>query len=353
MAVGLGALAKFTVLTFLAGPSVYVFASLLRDVIYGRVERPETLRRLLRLGAASAIAVALAALWYWPNREDFIGALRFVTSLDSTGQPLLSPFHLLYYVKSMPLHQMGVPLFAVFLFALFRLNRCLTKDHSAFLLVWLASIFVIYTANGAKGNSRDIGILLPVAVISAVGIVEVHRRRIVAVAFTCFVALHVAMLSLPGRWFASGIGTFSLGEGSVELAPRAEDWRVEDVMIDVADHPVRIAVVADHIFINATTFDFYRLKDKLPAQLTPCWRLNGEGNDPAALRGFDLVIAKSDNSWIKPKPDGCFREADGPGTYAEIVEELRGGSSGFSLIRTVPLPDASSLLVFQASARRP
>jgi hypothetical protein len=111
---------------------------------------------------------------------------------------------------------------------------------------------------------------------------------------------------------------------------------------------VRVAVVTDHVFINGTTVDFYRMRNNLPAEVTPCWRMGREGADPLDFSRFDVVLAKSDDAWITRAAGGCFIDPNGRDEYDAVLRRLADPSAGFALRQSIPLPDGSSLLVFGA-----
>ena len=349
---GLGALTKFTLLTFLAGPGVYVFACLLTDIARRRIDSPTALRRLAGLAGTLVLALAIAAVWYWPNRTDFLDALNSVRSVDTTRQPLLATASLMYYVNAMPWHQMGLPLFALFIFGLIRFGPHVSAGHRTFLIVWLGSIYLIHTFGSFKAVHNDIGVLLPAAVISAIGIASLGRSRPVAVAIVIgFAGLQTAVFTLPASFLAARTGTFGWsgdGRPGVDASPRPEDWRVEGALRSLAARPVRVAVVSDHIFINGTTLDFYRMQNDLPAEVAPCWRLGREGTDPLDFSRFDVVLAKSDDGWVRRGAVGCFIGPNGREEYGAVIRRLEDPSAGFALRQSIPLPDGSSLLVFGA-----
>ena len=300
---GLGALTKITLLTYLIGPAIWVFAHLLTDVVRRRVDAYEAARRLLTLAGALALGLAVAALWYWPNRAAFLSRLRTVASLDVIDAPVLSLESLAYYPNAMIWAQMGPPLFLLFIYGAFRFASHVTSEWRDLLLVWIGSIYVILTAFSHKGPHDSIGILVPAALISAIGIASLRRRRYAAVAVvSCFALLQVAVMTLPST-LGARVGTFGWVD-VVSPFPLAEDWKVEDTLHSLANRPARVAVISDHIFINGTTLRFYALKDNLPLDVSPCWR---SGVDSAALRRYDVVIAKSDDAWVHPSYDGCFK----------------------------------------------
>src|SRR5262249_6916533 len=58
LALGLGALTKFTVLSYLIAPAAFVFVRLLADIARGRIDAADWTKRLLTLGAALALGAA-------------------------------------------------------------------------------------------------------------------------------------------------------------------------------------------------------------------------------------------------------------------------------------------------------
>jgi 4-amino-4-deoxy-L-arabinose transferase-like glycosyltransferase len=346
LTIGLGALTKFTFLTYLIGPATYVLARLVIDTAQGRVDAHEAARRLLTLASALAIGFIVAAMWYWPHRVDFLNALRGVAALDTIGSSVFSPASLTYYLNALISAQMGPPLFVVFLFGLWRVGFLVNAEWRNVLLVWMASIYAIQTAVSHKGIHDDIGILVPAALISAFGIASLARYRSLALgAVGCIITLQIAILTLPEPALGARVGTFGWA-GVVTPYPRTEHWRVEDVLHGLTPS-ARVAVVSDHMFINGTTLQYYAMKDHLPLQVQPCWRLNVESTH-ADFSAFDVIVAKSDDDWIKPKLDGCFKGPNGRSQYAALLRRLGDHSAGFHLSRGVGLPDGSTLLVFGA-----
>ncbi len=338
----LGALTKFTVLSYLFVPSVYVFARLLIDGARGRIEARESRRRLAVLSVSLAIGVAIAALWYGPNREGFLGNLRQVAAIDVLGTGPFSIASLTYYPKALVHTQMGPPLFLVFLFGLWRFAARVIPEHRNLLLAWIVGIYAIQTPVANKGPHNDIGILIPIALVAAIGIASLTRRRPLAVVTVSALAvLQLAILTLPAQELGARVGTFGW-EGVVTPFPRAEDWKIERVLTNLASEPGRVAVASDHLFVNGTTVQFFAMKDQLPFTVTPCWRLG----TPFDFSKADIVIAKSDDAWIKRKGEGCFGGTHGHDEYAEVLHKLQTHAGGFVLRESIPLPDGTSLLVF-------
>jgi hypothetical protein len=257
---------------------------------------------------------------------------------------------LMYYPNEMIWTQMGPPLFLLFLFGAWRFASHVAPEHRNLLLVWIASIYLIQTPISHRAPHNLIGILIPAALISAIGIASLRRYRHLAVALVCcFVSFQLAILTLPEPKLGARVGTF--GWSSVVTPfPRTEDWKISSVLHSLGRSRARVVVVSDHLFFNGTTLQFYAMQDDLPLDISPCWRL-GRRPDTADFTGFDFLITKADDAWIKRKVDGCFAGPDGLAEYAALVSLLEDGSAGFRRIESVALPDGSSVLVF-ASERR-
>ena len=246
-----------------------MFAHLLTDVVRRRVDAYEAARRLLTLAGALALGLAVAALWYWPNRAAFLGGLRGVASLDIIDAPVLSLESLASYPNAMIWAQMGPPLFLLFIFGALRFASHVTSERRDL------------TARVDRQHLRDPDGRQPQRAArqhrhSCAGRADLrdrHRepaptRRSAAVAVvSCFALLQLAILRFPST-LGARVGTFGW-VGVVSPFPRAEDWKVEDVLHSLANRPARVAVVSDHIFINGTTLGFYALKDNLPLDVPP------------------------------------------------------------------------------------
>ena len=224
----------------------------------------------------------------------------------------------------------------------------LAPDARDLLFVWAGSIYAIATAVTVKAVHDDIGILVPAALLSAVGIASLHRFRTAAMSLLAgFVSLQLATLTLPEPMLGARVGTFGWA-GVVTPFPRMEDWNIETALRSIGTGPARVAVISDHIFINGTVFQFYTMRDRLTLQVSPCWRLGAKEADHADLSQFEVVIAKSDLAWIRRKVDGCFTGPNGREEYAALLRRIDDHPTGFELRREVPLADGSSLLVFTA-----
>jgi hypothetical protein len=343
VAAGLALLTKFTVTLFIAGPIVWVLLQLALDVRRVPLPAHEVRRRLISVGGAAVIAAAIAALWYVPNGATFLSTLRFVTALDPLGGSRLSPAALTFYGRAFVWEQAGPVLALLLVIGIVR-SPFMAAGPRNLLLFWIASIYAVATIPSWKAEHNDIGILIPVALLSAAGITSLERLRGgVIAAVSIFGALQLATFSLPHDALAAHVGTFGY-EGAARAFPRHEWWPIEQALRGVPG-PARVAVVSDHPFVNGTTAEFYARADRLPLALTPCWMVSRTA--PLNLTPFDAVVAKSSADWVRPKGDGCFVGPTGVAQYESVLAGLSSPGSHFSLASSSPLPDGSSLLVFR------
>lgn len=343
IAVGLALLTKFTFVLFVVGPIFWAVAMLIADVWRRPDREAELQRRAISVAWAAALAIALALVWYWPNRGTFLSTWRFVNALDPVGGSRLSADALLFYARSFVFDQAGPALAVLLLVGLLRLATVRT-EYRAFLLVWIVSIYAIATIPTFKAERNNIGILIPTALVSAIGLASLPRYRTAAIAaVVAFSGVQLATFSLPRPMLADRVGTFGWS-GADRSYPRHELWPLEQAVDSLGRRPARVAVVSDHPFVNGTTAEFYARAARLPIDVTPCWMVSR--TPPLDLTPFDIVLAKSNADWVRPKGDGCFVGPTGAADYQGVVGDLQT-SGAFSLDATSTLPDGSSLLVFR------
>ena len=320
IAAGLAVLIKVTYLPFIVGPLLLEVGRLVHTIRRGRVTPLEGRRRLTSVALASVAALALAALWYLPNRNGFVAGIQLIRSLDTLGTSPFAPASLAYYARAMIWDQMGVPLFAIFVYGLLRIGR-MADDSRRLLLIWMVSIYASATLADFKAPHNDIGILIPAALISAAAVSHLARGRGLARAGVAALAcVQLATFSLPAPVLASHVGTFGWS-GASRAFPRTEDWRFEDVLVSLSARPARVVVLSDHPYVNGTTAQFYADQHRLPLHISPCWAL--PLSTDANFSAFDFVIAKSDAGWVRPKGDGCFLGPSGRAAYEAVLQSLR------------------------------
>ena len=344
---GLALLTKFTFVLFVAGPLMVQTVRFILDSLHGRLTASETRRAFISLGLAALAALALAALWYFPNRHSFIATLRWIINLESIGGSRFSGESILYYPRALIWEQVGPALFAVFLFGMVRMGA-IRGWKRAVLFVWIASIYALCTLASFKMPHNDIGIVLPIALVSAIGLSSLTALRSGAIcAVTIVAGLQFATFSAPRSVLADYIGTFGV-QPTTSLFPRSERWMIDDALRSLVATAERVAVISDHEFVNGTTAQFYAAANRLPFEVFPCWTL--PKSVPLRLDAFDAVIAKSDADWVRPRGDGCFLGPHGQEAYLAEVDNLTRANA-FVLSNSMPLPDGSSLLIYRRAER--
>ena len=152
---GLGALSKFTLLTYLAGPVA----------VHGRApdnRRRAAPRRCARGGAATVDArgrprtrsrrrgpVVLAEPCGFPGWSAGRGIARYHRLAGAVAGVSA------YYPNAMIWTQMGPPLFLLFMYGAWRFASHVTPERRDLLLVWIGSIYVIQTLVSHKGPHNE------------------------------------------------------------------------------------------------------------------------------------------------------------------------------------------------------
>jgi hypothetical protein len=344
LSIGLGMLTKMTYVSYIVGPLGYVTWLVISKIRGGKVQPAEGVRRFCRLLVALVLGLLLAGLWYVPNYSSFLSNFRNITSLNPTGLSIFDVDSLLYFLNAMIEYQIGLPFFILFIYGLSRLGRSVNKTHAWFLLVWAFSIYLIHTFATHKNNYQDIGILLPVGIISAIAISTLRQwKKAIVTLVLLFGFLQFATLSLPEPWLAKRLGKFEWAGHYHVSFPRSEDWKIEDALRSLGDQTAKVAVISDHGVINGTTIRFYVSSLRLPLVPFPCHELVGERKD---LRTFDFVITKSDTDWLPRGPKGaaCF---GGVADYLVFLKQLEDKNGNFSIFSRTPLPDGSEMLIYK------
>lgn len=231
------------------------------------------------------------------------------------------------------------------LYGLRRLTRSVNSQNAWFLWIWALSIYLIHTSSRLKTDTQDIGILLPIAIISAIGISSVTRWKKAVVALVLlFGLLQFATLSLPEDWLANKVGKFGWAGRYYPTFPKKQDWKIEESLRSIGDQRATVAVMSDHRFLNPVTIRYYVFVLRLPLTTTPCHTIVRMGKD---LRSYDFVIAKSDTGWIPRGAQGdyCLGSAD---DYIKILKKLEN-KSHFTIFRRFPLPDGTEMLLYKKS----
>jgi len=213
-------------------------------------------------------------------------------------------------------------------------------------VVWLLGIYLIHAVVPHKTVRQDVGILLPVSIVSAAGVCSLSglRRK-----FVIGLVLLVGVLQLS--WFTLPLSSLG-GLDSLEWAyqhaeydcgawpPRREDWRIEEVLSTLGAGEIKVGVLSDHVSINGRTFEWYVHRMGLPFRVVQCRARTDDF--VKKLSTYDFVITKSD--W---EPE-LIEELGLPWGQADLVvlKHFEDNLDSFALCRSVRLPDGSDMLVY-------
>jgi len=305
----LGMLTKPTFLTFLVVPSVYTLIRAGRRVL---TRDPIARRGLLHLAGSLAIAVGLVCLWYVPNWAGVSSEATRIAASNPIGFRVFEASALVYYWNILMIDQIGLPFTALFVFGLVVLRRRLPAERSIFLLSWFVGLYLLATLSPYKGTGQDIGILIPVALISAIALAGLTRfRRAACAATVAFAAIQLTALSLPREALASKIGSFRWA-GSYQDFPRRWDWKIEDALSALSPDVKTVAVLTDDFRVNGINVEFYRRQLRLPLRVFGRYDLA-----PSELLKSDVLIEKT--GW---SPGGTTRGASLKGVDTLSLGEL-------------------------------
>jgi len=345
ISLGLGMLTKPTFLTFVIVPFGYVACLAAFEIFQSDLRSWDRLRRLSRLLIPLAVGVLIAGVWYGPNFRSFITVSKAVSSM---GADVFSVSSILYYLNAMAVYQIGLLFLALFVFGLLRLNKYVNKQDAWLLLLWGLSIYLIHTLVPHKTVRQDIGILLPVCVISAIGISSLGRWRKLTIGLVGLVGLlQFLSFSLPEPFFADKLGRFEWAYKYAALdygarPPKEEDWKIEEALRSLGNQEIKVGVLSDHVSINGQTFSYYAHKLNLPFQIIKCRDYSNDFIEN--LFTYDFVILKSDWVPVTGLRGNPFVRED---VDLVLMQHFQDNIYNFTLFQSLPLPDGSEMLVYQ------
>ena len=258
-----------------------------------RLASPQTrtaqLRGLTALAAGLAAGGVMAALWYIPNWETVYSELVRISKINPIGFDVFDANAIVYYLNILILDQIGLPFMAIFIVGLVSVRRHVTPAHFGFLVSWVVGLYAIATLAPYKGTGQDVGILIPVSVISAIGLIGLARfRQVVGAAVLAFALIQAIVLSLPVHMLASRIGTFRWA-GTYQRFPETADWQIPAALRSLGTRPAVVKVLSDHMYVNGITVQYYARREGLPLQVVERY-----AGPPSQALDADVVITKSD-----------------------------------------------------------
>ena len=264
---GLGMLTKPVYASFIVAPACYTLGRALIGAMRPQ-ERAARLRDLARLGLALLLGGLLASLWYVPNFRGVSSEAARIAAYNPIGWGVFDVSSLVYYVNVLMIDQIGLPFTVLLAFGLVVLRRRLPADATGFLLSWLVGIFVLATLARYKGTRQDIGILVPISVISGLAIAGLPRfRKTMSAATFTLAAGMTLVLSLPFSALAERVGAFQWAIHYVQF-PSRDDWQIESALKALGGQPSSVWVMTDHVYINGMTVDYYARSLGLPYRVT-------------------------------------------------------------------------------------
>jgi hypothetical protein len=338
--VGVGALMKQTVVTALIPVTCYVSGAVLWR---SRMGQP-TLRELGRRGlvgmAALALGTTIAASWYLPRYGSIMPATLSVAGMDNSAVARWE--RLSWPVRSLALDQIGFVFTAIFLCFLPTAWRVVEREKRGLLFAWILGIYAIAVAIPHKTERQYLSLLVPVSVVSAIGLCgEGRLRRFSALAVFAYAGVQLVALSIPGPLLANtltGLG-WTAPAGHV---PQREDWKIEQLLLGLPQAPATIAVIADHEYINGQVLQYYALKLHLPLRAVKC---RDEADtflrDPLA---YDYFVTKSD--WIST--EGLRGNPYvAPNVDLMIARAFEAQKERLLLLGRYAMPDKSEMLLYK------
>ncbi len=353
ISLGLGMLTKPVFMTNMLIPVAYVVGHCLLRFIRGEMPAKALRDRALWALGALIVGVLIAALWYGPHAHR-MGGLRRIAATELWG---LEPYSIeanLYYLHLLIVRHIGLPFFILFVYGVCRLRGSVTRFNAGLLLLWMVGLYVMLTVVPQKTVRQSLGLLLPISVISAIGLRRATRyRTVLTIVVLLYGVTQFAALSLPRPMLADRVGEFRwAGHYVFGRPPENGNWRLADTVRGMDSQVRKIGIVSDHPFVNGQTFAYFGKAMQSPFEIIKCRDRHEDFLEN--LAAYDVVITKSD--WV-PIVQRANPNIDA-NTNAILLEHFQNNIDRFDLAEKKPLPDGSDLLIYRqkpsvAAARPP
>jgi hypothetical protein len=282
-----GLLSKPTYASFIVVPAAYTLAIAARRLAHAET-RTAQIRGLTWLAAGLALGGLVTAVWYLPNWETVRGEAVRIANSNPIGFDVLDANALVYYLNILMIDQIGLPFMAVFIVGAFTLRRHVGLEQFGFLLSWVVGLYLIATFAPYKGTGQDVAILIPIAVISAIGLVGLTRFRVATcTAVVAFAVAQAIVLSLPASMLAARLGTFRWA-GSYQSFPDGGDWQFVNALRALGTQPLTLRIMSDDMHVNGLTAKYFARSQRLPFEV-----IERYGAPASEVRDADAVLAKS------------------------------------------------------------
>jgi hypothetical protein len=345
---GLGMLTKWSFFLFLLSPVVLTMTEGMRKAAASAVGRRA---RLQNLGWALLAAALVCAPYYAPIftiliRKTWVHA-------GGAADGFSTPFSIdsaLFHLLALPRKLFGWPLTCAALGGILAAMgaREVSRRAVRFLLLWAASLYLIFTFLIVNKQSRYLLPWLPVLLmIAALGVVDLFRREGMATKMAAVLILALAMLGLRGSWYV----------------PPTADWKMAEVADllerDLSQRAVpragwKLGVIPDMREVNGPTLGYYVSRLNLPVsviQLVNRMKRHvamevgldpfGRGDFYQTFDDYDYVLTKTGNNAVPPW------EAVVP----QMMEYFDARRAEFVEVASLQVPDGSEVSLFRRKDR--
>jgi 4-amino-4-deoxy-L-arabinose transferase-like glycosyltransferase len=353
-AVGLGLLTKPTYPTFVALPLLIIAVQMLREHSpWWRLFFDRT--RWRTVGGAAGVAFVIALLWYGVMRSWFVTL--FIAHLGWGSGSVFSFQSLSYYLAALVNAQVSLLFFLVLLAVIVPFSRspATGRAEKTVLLAGILGILFVQTLILNKNDHQDIGILPFVALVTAGGILSIHRTRVKQMLVLTVATLGLAQfLALsfgatpPMLGQAIKVGPLTLYPTVPPRPPIQEDWRVREALVCMAgtvrpdSRPLQIAILANSRYVNGQTFRGLALLDRLPIEVDKPIDLSFD-TYVNRFSGYDFVVTTS--TWNPTYQPATTLHQEG--IDREVLDYFLDHLGEFQLAQTLQLPDGSDMQLYR------
>ncbi|MDD4899620.1 MAG: glycosyltransferase family 39 protein [Candidatus Omnitrophica bacterium] len=345
---GIGLLTKFSFLLFAASAHAYLF--------YKNFPKKKN------FSIAVLIAVLIASVWYIPNFSRFLYAIFVYPQTARAVTPqTFSLASLFYYFFALINYQVSFSLFAAFVIGLFFFLRQ-EREKRLFLIFWILFAYLGCTLTNYKSPRYTIPLLPAVAMISAIGIMSIHKRmiRVAVVAIVAavagiqffsysygikilppFVAVDLPA-SLATKLRVKSIILFDRkgGENPLEQHTvfKREDWKAQEVLDSIINSSGDLKKKAINVFIIPDDPRIHAPLIALAYSRQVAATFTVASAEEMARAERDYVIIK-DSKWMSPPYFSDF--------IKRSQDFFKANIDNFALIKKIILPDDSLLLIYK------
>lgn len=299
----LGMLTKWFFAGFLVFPVLYV-------CIQSRIWRER--RRMLHLADALLVAGVLAGAWYLPNLPNLMSYFPENMKIGALeGEPPVFSFQsFIYYLRLLEGYQLfGILFLVLAVSCVFVWKRRLLRD-GGFFVAAVCGGWAVMTLLRTKDARFTMPLLAPMTIIAGAWLSTWSRAfwaRAVQAGLVGVLCFQAYAANFGVHWLPEQVVLASGYTGSVRWdwnlylqnffhicgPPRREDWKLEEMVLKVADDArskgvePTLALIPDLPFFNSTNFAYFARLRGLPVQVD---QLKADPAGIGAFDGYNYVI---------------------------------------------------------------